>query len=225
MMLYIILLLLMILIFPPLLAPVAMFLLFFLLFIPFKFTVDSIFNLFFVPGQIYKIATNKKLRRNHALEHATVNVLEDEYGYKNLAGYADNNGFYILGVQNIYHVLDAAKKGLFLMKRGRKGLAIHGRCGTSMTAANLISAVIFLLLLFVTGHFSLLNVVIALAAANIFGPVLGRLIQKYFTTSPDVSEMEIEDAYFEQEVSWNRPAKIYVVTEEIPYLNQLKIEQ
>lgn len=201
--------------FPPLLIPIIIFMIFFLFFIPFKFTVDSIFNLFFVPGQIYKIATNRKLRRNHALEHATVNVLERKYGYKNLAGYADNNGFYILGVQNIYHVLDAARKGLVLLRQGRSDLAIHGRCGTSITAVNLISAVIFLLLLFFTGYFSLLNVIIALAAANIFGPVLGRLVQKYFTTSPDVKEMEITNAYYEQQVSWNKPAKIYVRTEEI----------
>ena len=51
---------------------------------------------------------------NHALEHATVNILESRYGYKNLAGYAEDNGFYIIGANNIFQVEQAA--------RGRPGL-------------------------------------------------------------------------------------------------------
>ena len=69
---------------PYILIPVFAFFALLVLLLPFQFTVNSLFHIFTIPGQIYKIAANKVLRMNHALEHATVNILERKYGYKNL---------------------------------------------------------------------------------------------------------------------------------------------
>ena len=207
--------------FPVLLIPLFLISIFMLFFLPFKFTIDSFFNLFSVPKQIYQIAINSKLKKNHGLEHATINILEKEYGYTKLAGYAEENGFYIMGVNNTAYVEEAAKKGLELMKKGKNNLAIHKRCGTSMTVANFISAVIFLLLLFTSGYFSLLNMIIAILIANLIGPYLGQLIQQKFTTTSQVKEMEIKNSYFSQTNSlFNQQGKIFVETEQIPYINQ-----
>ena len=134
--------------FPVLLIPLFLFAVFMLFLLPFKFTIDSVFNLVSVPKQIYQIATNSKLQKNHGLEHATINILEDEYGYNKLAGYAEEDGFYIMGVNSTIYVEEAARKGLNLMNKGKNELAIHKRCGTSMTVANFLSAIIFLILLF-----------------------------------------------------------------------------
>ncbi|MCJ7788827.1 MAG: hypothetical protein MUP69_01360, partial [Candidatus Atribacteria bacterium] len=54
-----------------------------LIFIPYGFTVYSLITLITVPQQIINIAKNKTIRRNHALEHATINVLE-RYAGRNL---------------------------------------------------------------------------------------------------------------------------------------------
>ena len=206
--------------FPVLLFPLLIFAALMLLLLPFKFTIDSFFNLFSVPKQIYQIATNQNLRKNHGLEHATINILEKELGYNGLAGYAEENGFYIMGVRNPDFVEEAARKGLRLMKNGKEGLAIHKRCGTSMTVANFLSAIIFLVLLFYSGHFSILNMIIAIVLSNIFGPFLGQLVQKKLTTSTEVSEMEIKTAYFAENNSiMNQPVKIFVKTEKIPYVS------
>ncbi len=204
---------------PFLLVPFILFFLLLLLFLPFKFTIDSIFNLVTVPAQLYKIATNPVLRKNHSLEHATVNILEKEYGCNKLAGYAEENGFYILGINDISAVEEAAQRGLALMKSGRKQLAIHTRCGTSMLVANFISAVIFLLLLLYTGYFSILNMVIAIIIANLLGPYLGQILQRFVTTTPEIEEMEIISASY-NEVNYfsNQRSKIFVRTEIIPYL-------
>ena len=127
---FILLLLIMAMFFSPyLLIPVFAFFALLVLLLPFQFTVNSLFHIFTIPGQIYKIATNRVLRMNHALEHATVNVLERKYGYKNLAGYAENNGFFIIGTNNIFQVEQAAREGLSLLKRGEKELAIHESVG------------------------------------------------------------------------------------------------
>ncbi len=218
-MFYIFLLLMIIFFFPVLFVPFLLFCFLMLVFLPFKFTFDSIFNLFAIPKQIYQIATNPDLRKNHSLEHATVNTLEREYGYKGLAGYAENNGFYIIGVDNIYHVEEAARKGINILKNGQFDFAIHKRCGTSLTVANFLSAIIFLILLFYTGHFSIINMIIAIIIANFIGPYLGQIVQKYLTTTPQIEEMEIVSARYESENSWKQPIKIFVKTQKIPYIN------
>lgn len=211
--------------FPVLLIPLFLIAIFMLFFLPFKFTIDSFFNLFSVPKQIYQIATNPKLKKNHGLEHATINILEKEYGYNNLAGYAEEDGFYIMGVNNTVYVEEAARKGLSLMKEGKDKLAIHKRCGTSMTVANFLSAVIFLILLLSSGYFSIFNMIIAIVIANLIGPYLGQIVQGKFTTTANVQEMEIKSSYFSEDGSLNRsffnqPVKIFVETEQIPYINQ-----
>jgi len=205
--------------FPYLLIPFFAFFVLLIILLPFKFTVDSLFNLFTVPSQIYQIATNPALRKNHSLEHATAHVLEREYGYSNLAGYAKNDGFYIIGVDNVSVVEEAARKGLVLMKSGKIELAIHNNCGTSITVANFVSAVIFLLLIFITGHFNIINMLIAILIANLTGPLLGKYVQQYFTTSPDVSEMEIVSSFYATRNIWNSPVKVFVKTVQIPYIN------
>ena len=207
--------------FPVFLIPLFLIAIFMLFFLPFKFTIDSFFNLFSVPKQIYKIATNPKLRKNHGLEHATINILEKEYGYNDLAGYAEEDGFYIMGVNNTVYVEEAARKGLRLMQKGKEELAIHKRCGTSMTVANFLSAIIFLSLLFSSGHFSILNMIIAIIIANLVGPYIGQIVQRKFTTTSKVKEMEIKKSYFSESGSFfNQPVKIFVETEKIPYINQ-----
>ncbi len=201
------------------LLPFFMFFLFLLILLPFKFTLDSLVNIIYIPGQIYKIATNKKLRKNHSVEHAAVNILEKQYGYRNLAGYAEEDGFYIMGARYPEQVLEAAKLGLDALKSGRNDLAIHKRCGTSITAANLISSLLFLILLFATKTFSIFNIIIALIFANLAGPWLGVYLQKHLTTYTDVKDLEIKGVRWAERSQLGRSSKIFVETQSIPYLN------
>lgn len=171
--------------------PVLLFLLFNLLFLPLQFAALSIVGLLTVPGQIYGIATNPRLRRNHALEHATINVIEERYGRRMLTGLARNNGFVVWGAVDPFVVEEAARTGLTRLKRGETWLAIHDRCGTSIATANLISSIAFLALLFQLGYLSPLSVLVAMAVASMVGPIVGRYVQQYFTTSADVADFEI----------------------------------
>jgi len=163
-----------------------------LIFIPYGFTVYSLITLITVPQQIINIAKNKAIRRNHALEHATINVLEKYAGGRlPLSGLAQKNGFIISGTQDPDLVVEAAQEGLNLLKKGECQLAIHRNCGTSIAIANFIAALLFLIFLIQTGHFSIFAIVIALLLANLLGPYLGKFTQKYFTTSCDVEDLEI----------------------------------
>jgi len=163
-----------------------------LIFIPYGFTMYSLITLVTVPQQIINIAKNKAIRRNHALEHATINVLEKYTGGGlPLSGLSQKNGFIISGAQDPNLVIEAAQEGLSLLKKGECQLAIHRHCGTSIAIANFLAAVLFLIFLVQTGHFSIFAIVIALLAANLLGPYLGEFTQKYFTTSCDVEDLEI----------------------------------
>ncbi len=203
--------------------PIALILAFNLLILPIQFTFQSMINLFTVPRQIYEIATNERLRCNHALEHATINVIEEYYGPQRLAGLARDDGFLIRGASDPGLVEKFARVGLERLKRGESHLAIHDRCGTSIASANLLSAVVFLLLLFQTGYFTFLNVLLAMMIANLTGPVIGRLVQQMFTTSVQVKNIEVVDVEYEYQSMeffgvpyMRKPSDFFVRTRVLP---------
>lgn len=190
-MIFLIAMVIILLILPWLIIPLAIFLLFNLLLLPFGFTLRSLMGLITIPKQIWQIATNRRLRINHALEHATINVVEERYGPQQLVGFAQEDGFFIKGPIQPYLLEEAARVGLGRLLGGEHNLALHRRCGTSIAAANFLSAVVFLLLLLLTRQFTLLNVILAMIAANLMGPLLGQWVQAHFTTLTDVGDVEI----------------------------------
>ena len=181
-----------------LLMPIFFFFIIALIFLPYGFTFYSLATLISVPKQIWKIARSKNIRRNHAIEHATINVLEQSAGYQlNISGLSQENGFYIAGIQNPEIVDGASIRGWNLLKQGNCQFAIHRRCGTDIAIANFVTALIFLILLFSTKTVSILNIVIALLISNFISPYLGEYVQKYFTTSCDVKNTEIVGLQYE----------------------------
>jgi hypothetical protein len=198
-----------------------------LIFIPYGFTMYSLITLVTVPQQIINIAKDKAIRRNHALEHATINVLEKYAGGRlPLSGLAQKNGFIISGAQDPNLVVEAAQEGLSLLKKGECQLAIHRNCGTSIAIANFLAALLFLIFLIQSGYFSIFAILIALLAANLLGPYLGEFTQKYFTTSCDVEDLEIVGIHpeFRSERHYNvllnyMPQGYFIRTGVIPQLS------
>lgn len=193
--------------FPWLLLPLVLVFFFNLLLIPFGFTIRSVLNLLTVPGELIKIAMNPNLRKNHALEHATINVIEERYGPQRLSGQATEGGFYIYGAVDPTILEAAARIGHGRLLAGEKNLVVHRRCGTTIAAANFVSSAAFLALLLATRHFTFFNVVIALFMANLIGPLLGTVLQKYVTTCWDVRDREIVGI----EQSWEQPAPLLLL--------------
>lgn len=189
-----------------------------LIILPFQFTVRSLLNIVTIPVEIYRIAVNKVVRQNHALEHATINVIEEKYdGIFNLSGYALTDGFIIRGNAPADMVYEAAKVGSMRLKRGERYLAVHKRCGTSIAVTNFISSIIFLVLLFKYGYFNLFNIIIAIVLASLIGPLFGKYVQLYLTTAQDVKNMDIinitdntQPVYF-----WNTSNEYYIQTRRI----------
>jgi len=78
------------------------------------------------------------IRRNHGLEHATLNLLA-KIQPGPFAGHSDARGFWIIGNVSTDLVLETAREALQRMKAGESALAIHPYCGTNFVTAGVVA--------------------------------------------------------------------------------------
>lgn len=77
-------------------------------------------------------------RRNHGLEHATLNLLTKRQP-GSFAGHSDARGFWIIGNVSTDLLLETAREALERMNKGEHGLAIHPYCGTNFVTTGVVS--------------------------------------------------------------------------------------
>ncbi len=84
-----------------------------------------------------------RVRRNHALEHATIHVLSRKLHNFSVQGNAAPNGFYlnVFGKLSIDAIEDAAEDALRRMKGGEHQLAIHPNCGTVLLTSAVMATI------------------------------------------------------------------------------------
>jgi hypothetical protein len=133
------------------------------------------------------------VRRNHALEHATVSLLLAKLGPDiRLVGRAVNDGFYIYGDVPTAALQQCATEGLARLKRGEAFWAVTPLCGTNIATAGIVAS---LASLAVAGNGrrgeKLPNAMMAGIVAVLASQPLGRMLQKHVTTSPDLADTEI----------------------------------
>ncbi|OQY16693.1 MAG: hypothetical protein B6I35_15575 [Anaerolineaceae bacterium 4572_32.2] len=80
-----------------------------------------------------------RVRRNHALEHATMTVLSERQRGLRLVGRSSLWGFYIYGDVPTESLLAAAQEGLRRLKAGQRQMAIHPNCGTNLAVAGILA--------------------------------------------------------------------------------------
>jgi len=73
-----------------------------------------------------------RVRRNHGLEHATLNILAASHPGTSFAGHSDGGGFWILGDVNTEELHKTAALALEKLSAGQENLAIHNNCGTNL---------------------------------------------------------------------------------------------
>ncbi|MGQ9571568.1 MAG: DUF6391 domain-containing protein [Dehalococcoidia bacterium] len=133
------------------------------------------------------------VRRNHALEHATVSILLAKLGqHTRLVGRASLDGFYIYGNVPADRIEESAAEALARLKQGESQLAVSPHCGTNLAVAGILAGLASLLAVGNRRRLERLpNVLTAAVVAVVGAQPLGRLIQKHFTTSADLSGLEI----------------------------------
>jgi hypothetical protein len=80
-----------------------------------------------------------RIRRNHALEHATLQVMAERQPGLRMAGYSDTGGFWLVGHASIEQIQAGAEQALRRLEGGEYGLAIHPNCGTNFVASGMLA--------------------------------------------------------------------------------------
>ena len=173
----------------------------FLLLLPILYSLQAVGSLFVFPRQLKSVLGNRILRRNHALEHATIVVMMEREPGRRFNGFSTDEGFFVQGVRSTGEVDSAAREALRRLRAGERKLAVHRNCGTTIVAANLLAAVFFLgalgLGLYLGWNIYLLilsGIVLSLALRL----PLSLFLQRFVTTDADLSNAE---------VGWVEPAK------------------
>ena len=133
------------------------------------------------------------VRRNHALEHATIAVLASKLGHDiRLVGRATFNGFYLYGDLHEDQIRECTMEALQRLRHGEGYLAVSPMCGTNLAVAGVLAGLSSMMAL---GSRSRLertpNVLLASMLAVLAAQPLGRLVQQRFTTDPDLSDTEV----------------------------------
>ncbi len=127
-----------------------------------------------------------RVRRNHAIEHATVHVLTARDPSLRLVGRADSTGFNIYGEIPSEELESAAREGLDRLKNGEKMLAVHPRCGTNLVAVGLLTGAAAALALGRRPSLRRIpDAILATTLAAFVAQPLGMTLQERVTTSPD----------------------------------------
>lgn len=138
-----------------------------------------------------------KTRRNHGLEHATINILTEHYPSLRLAGYSTPFGFTIVGPVTLEMLTPAIHEAIIRVSAGKRNLVIHERCGTNYVAGGVLAGLAAWLSLLgarrnTRAHLSRLPLTILFTTlALLSSPRLGTWLQRHITTSTQLQEVEM----------------------------------
>lgn len=129
----------------------------------------------------------RRLRRNHAIEHATVAVLVELRGRRTaLAALSDPWGFTLVGPVEPSELELAAIQALDRLRFGDRNLAFTDDCGSTLLVSGAAGALAALVTIGRRpfGNFPLAIALIALTSR--LAPGWGRIVQRRYTIDPAV---------------------------------------
>jgi uncharacterized protein DUF6391 len=166
----------------------------FLFLLPILYSLQAVGSLFVYPRQLKAMFGNRVLRRNHALEHATIAVMMEREPGSKFNGFSTDEGFFVQGVRSKEEVDSAAREALRRLRGGEEKLAVHRNCGTTIVAANLLAAVFFLVALGVglyLGWDVYLLILGGIVLSLLLRVPLSLLLQRFLTTDVELSNAEV----------------------------------
>lgn len=135
----------------------------------------------------------QRIRRNHALEHATVALLLERGIRPPLGGYSVPGGYVIWSKAPCEQISEAINDALKLLNAGQHELAISPHCGTNISVGILIGSVTAVI---VRGRNRGLGAnvraaIVAMAATALLSKPLGIFIQRKITTDSRLNDLKI----------------------------------
>ena len=137
----------------------------------------------------------RRVRRNHALEHATVAMLLESGVRPPLGGYSTSGGFFIFGRAPTEVITRAAHEALDRLSRGQSELAVSRYCGTTLVTGAILSGLVSAVIL---GRGNkrfqrIPSAATAIICATLVSRPLGNTLQRRYTTLADMSGLEIAE--------------------------------
>jgi len=131
----------------------------------------------------------KRIRQNHAIEHATLTILAQTQPGLQLVARSDLQGFIVYGDVALADLWTTAEEAVRRLRAGESSLAVHANCGTNLVAAGTLSAVAALLAS--AGRRRTLwervpRAILGATGALLLAGPAGRWLQAHVTTSADV---------------------------------------
>lgn len=149
--------------------------------------------------KIDDLLMGRRVRQNHALEHATFTIMAQHNPNFSGSARSFSDGFIVFADVDLGELRRCADEALQRLQAGEAELAIHPNCGTNLAVG--IAMVTFGTLLGMASNQPRTRV--AAAAASSFAgwaaarPV-GEYMQRHFTTLPDLKGVRITEIYRRQ---------------------------
>lgn len=140
------------------------------------------------------ILFSRRIRQNHALEHATITILSGMLPELSVSARSSSDGFIIFGDVDLGILRRALNEALHRLQAGEAELAIHPNCGTNLAVG--VSVVTIGTLLAFAASQTRTRLATA-AASSIAGWAaarpLGEYVQRHFTTLPDLRGVRVTE--------------------------------
>jgi len=136
----------------------------------------------------------KGTRQSHAMEHATIHVLNRHQPGLQVLGRSTPTGFYVYGNVATPVVASAASEALARLQAGESHLAVHPRCGTNLAVGAFLGGIASMLVLGSRRRsrwVELPEIILAISAALFLAQPVGYSVQQRVTTSSDVHNVRI----------------------------------
>lgn len=136
----------------------------------------------------------QRLRRNHAVEHATMHMLSRRYPTQRMAARTTPGGFVLWGDLGTEEVVEAVLEALHRLREGQSELALHPNCGSNLVTGGVLAGMAAWLAIRGRRRSGLEQVsraLLAATAALLVAQPLGMLLQQRVTTSPDVLGVQL----------------------------------
>jgi len=137
------------------------------------------------------------VRKNHALEHATLNLISARNPRLRLVGRSSFSGFTVYGDIPTEELLTAAQDAARRLRAGQEQLAIHEHCGSNLVVAGVLAALGTFLVLGgkSKNRFQRLSRLPLAFVASTLGVILaqplGPKLQARVTTESDLEDLRI----------------------------------
>lgn len=137
----------------------------------------------------------RRVRRNHALEHATVTLLLERGIVPPLGGYSTSGGFFIFGRVPTDLLREVVAEALVELNGGNEELAVSPHCGTNLATGTIIGVLLAKAILGKRrkGRLKRLPLaVMGLAIGVILGRPVGNVLQRRYTTLAQMGGLQVD---------------------------------